>query len=83
MLFFTCPEPVLMDRLLHRGKTSERIDDNVASIHKRLVTYREQTLPVKEWAHKAGKLHEIDSSGAVEDVFACCCSIFESYILAQ
>jgi UMP-CMP kinase len=72
-----------MDRLLHRGQTSERIDDNVVSIHKRLVTYREQTMPVKEWARKAGKLYEIDSSGTVDLVFASCCSIFESHKLAQ
>lgn len=83
MLFLTCPEAILIDRLLDRGKTSARIDDNVASIHKRLETYREQTIPVREWAQQAGKLHEIDSSGPVEEVFQTCCYVLESNGLVQ
>lgn len=35
MLFLTCPEHVLLERLLERGKTSGRDDDNVESIKKR------------------------------------------------
>lgn len=35
VLFLVCPEDVLRDRLLERGKTSGRADDNEESIKKR------------------------------------------------
>lgn len=35
VLFLTCPENVLLERLLERGKTSGRDDDNAESIIKR------------------------------------------------
>lgn len=35
MLFFECSENTLEERLLERGKTSGRADDNIASIKKR------------------------------------------------
>lgn len=35
VLFLVCPEPILLERLLERGKTSGRDDDNAASISKR------------------------------------------------
>jgi UMP-CMP kinase len=34
-LFLDCPEEVMVGRLLERGKTSGRVDDNVDSIRKR------------------------------------------------
>lgn len=80
MLFFSCPEAVLTERLLERGLTSQRIDDNAASIHKRLETYRLQTLPVREWARAAGKLNDIDSSGPVPLVFAECCKVMDEML---
>ena len=39
LLFLDCPHEVMSARLLERGKTSGRSDDNLASIEKRLVTY--------------------------------------------
>jgi hypothetical protein len=41
VLFLTCPEHVLLERLLERGKTSGREDDNAESIKKR---FRESLL---------------------------------------
>ena len=34
------------ERLLERGKTSGRSDDNAASIRKRFATFRDETTPV-------------------------------------
>ncbi len=39
VLFFDCPEAVMEERLLSRGKTSGRADDNIDSIKKRWVAY--------------------------------------------
>ena len=35
LLFLDCPQDVMLDRLLERGKTSGRVDDNPESIKKR------------------------------------------------
>lgn len=40
-LFFDCPENVMQERLLNRGKTSGRADDNEDSIKKRFKTFVE------------------------------------------
>ena len=36
---------VMEERLLERGKTSGRSDDNAASIRKRFATFRDETMP--------------------------------------
>ena len=36
----------MTERLLKRGETSERVDDNLESIRKRLQTFQDQTQPV-------------------------------------
>ncbi|KAK1229064.1 bifunctional uridylate/adenylate kinase [Marasmius sp. AFHP31] len=68
VLFFTTTEAVMLERLLERGKTSGREDDNVESIKKRFVTYKEQTMPVIEHYEKIGKVAEIDSTVTIEEV---------------
>ena len=35
LLFLDCPQDIMLDRLLERGKTSGRVDDNPESIKKR------------------------------------------------
>lgn len=46
-------------RLLHRGETSGRVDDNEATIKNRLTTFHNQTLPVLDLYEKQGKLAEV------------------------
>ncbi len=48
VLFLEAPNDVMTERLLERGKTSQRIDDNKESIVKRLKVYADQTMPVIE-----------------------------------
>ena len=59
MLFFTTTEETMTARLLERAKTSGREDDNLESIKKRFVTYRETTMPVIEYYNKKGKVAEV------------------------
>ncbi|THU75369.1 UMP-CMP kinase [Dendrothele bispora CBS 962.96] len=68
VLFFSTTEEVMLARLLERGKTSGREDDNEESIKKRFHTYKEQTMPVIEYYEKQGKVATVDSSGSVEEV---------------
>jgi UMP-CMP kinase len=70
VLFFTTDEETMLKRLLERGKTSGRDDDNMESIRKRFVTYKETTMPVIEHYEKFGKVAQIDSSPAVDEVHA-------------
>lgn len=39
VLYFECPEKEMEKRLLDRGKTSGRVDDNIESIRKRYVLF--------------------------------------------
>jgi len=68
VLFFSTTEEVMLSRLLERGKTSGREDDNVESIKKRFTTYKETTMPVIKHYEALGKVAEIDSSASVEAV---------------
>lgn len=54
-LFFDCPEEVMEARLLERGKTSGRTDDNVESIRKRFKTYQNETFPIIQLFQKQNK----------------------------
>ncbi|KAH7921487.1 UMP-CMP kinase [Leucogyrophana mollusca] len=69
VIFFTTTEEVMLHRLLERGKTSGREDDNVESIRKRFRTYEEQTMPVIRHYSSHGKVVEIDSTASVEQVY--------------
>ncbi|GAA5852876.1 hypothetical protein JCM8547_004716 [Rhodosporidiobolus lusitaniae] len=70
VLFLVCPEPILLERLLERGKTSGRDDDNAESIKKRFQTFVNTSMPVVEYYRKQGKVVDIDSSKSIEDVYA-------------
>ncbi|KAJ2917611.1 hypothetical protein MD484_g2760, partial [Candolleomyces efflorescens] len=69
VLFFTTTEEVMLARLLERGKTSGREDDNVESITKRFRTYANDTMPVIEYYASQDKVAEIDSSASIEQVY--------------
>ena len=45
VLFFSCTEEVMTERLMERGKTSGREDDNKESIIKRFSQYHTPFLP--------------------------------------
>jgi len=68
VLFFDTTEEVMLKRLLVRGQTSKREDDNVDIIKKRFTTYKSDTMPVIEHYRKLGKVALVDSTGSVEDV---------------
>ena len=68
MLFFDCPEDVLVARLLNRSQTSGRDDDNIESIRKRLVTYANETMPVFDHFAAQGKVHRIDCNDGIESI---------------
>ena len=70
LLDLQVPERELISRLLTRGKTSGRSDDNLETIKQRLDVYASKTTPVNEYYQSLKKYHAIDGLGTVEEVFA-------------
>lgn len=70
LLYLACPQDIMLARLLERGKTSGRNDDNEESIKKRFDTYEKMTRPIIEHYTKLGKTKEVDSNRNIKEVFA-------------
>ena len=69
-LYFECPEEVMLRRLLERGKTSGRADDNIESIKKRFRTFTETSYPVVEYYEKQGRVCQVKCDQPVDEVYA-------------
>ncbi|SCU95688.1 LAMI_0F03312g1_1 [Lachancea mirantina] len=68
-LFFDCPEKVMLKRLLDRGKTSGRADDNAESIKKRFRTFVNTSMPVVEYFEQQDKVVKVSCDHSVELVY--------------
>lgn len=68
VLFFDCDETELVQRLLNRGKTSGRSDDNEETIRKRLYVFNEHSKPVIDHYSKLNKVCRIDANRPVEKI---------------
>jgi len=68
-LYFNATDETMTSRLLSRGETSGRSDDNQETIKLRLKTFHEQTMPVISYYSEAGKLIEIDAEIPPREVF--------------
>lgn len=64
------PNDELMTRLIERGKTSGRSDDNAETIKARLDVYDKQTKPVLEFYQKEGVAVNIKGVGSIDGIFA-------------
>ncbi len=62
------PEEESVRRLLNRGMTSGRSDDNEAVIRNRLKEYNQKTLPVLQFYRDRGIYVEVDGTAAIDEV---------------
>jgi len=69
VMFFECPEDTMLVRLLKRGETSGRTDDNISSIRKRFLVYHEATMPVVHVFERAGKVRYLKADQPKELVY--------------
>ncbi|MDI1493354.1 MAG: bifunctional uridylate/adenylate kinase [Ramalina farinacea] len=69
VLFFDCPENVMSERLLERGKTSGRSDDNAESIKRRFRTFVETSMPVVDHFEKEGKVVKVMATKSPDEVY--------------
>lgn len=69
VLFFDCPEEVMQKRLLERGKTSGRTDDNEESIRKRFKVFVETSMPVVDYFEKQGRVVKVKATKGPDEVY--------------
>lgn len=68
------PEDEIVARLLERGKTSGRADDNLETIQKRLVVYHRQTEPIAAHYKSLDKYAAVEGHGTIPEVFERICN---------
>jgi len=69
VLFFDCPEDVMVERLMKRGQSSGRSDDNMETIRKRFRTFKETSMPVVQEYEKMGKVVKISAVPSKDIVY--------------
>ena len=71
MVALSVSDDELLARLLNRGKTSGRPDDqNVELISKRIQEYNNKTRPVADYYQEQGKFVAINGIGEIEHIFS-------------
>lgn len=63
------PEDEIIRRLIERGKTSGRADDNLETIKERLVVYHEQTRPIDDYYELNDRYVRIQGLGTISEIF--------------
>ncbi len=70
MIALDVPDDELRTRLLERGKTSGRADDqNVEKINNRIQVYKNETIPVANFYESQGKFSKIHGVGTIDGIF--------------
>jgi len=77
LLDLSVNEDELIARLINRGKTSGRSDDNLETIKKRLEVYHEKTKPVNDYYKRQNKYTIVDGSGDVNEIFNRICNVID------
>merc|ERR1739844_734547 len=76
ILYFDVSDATMTERLLNRGKSSGRVDDNEETIKKRLNTFHEHSKPVIEAYNTKAAI--IPAERSVDDIFADVAKILDS-----
>ncbi len=69
VLYVEASDEVMTQRLLKRGETSGRVDDNMQSIQERLKVFHDSSKPVIDYYQKQGKLKLVNSEQDAEEVY--------------
>ncbi|QNE38431.1 adenylate kinase [Hymenobacter sp. NBH84] len=80
MVALEVDEQELVKRLLERGKTSGRPDDqNEEKIRKRVQVYNTETAQVAGYYASQHKFHALNGIGAIEDIFQQICTVVDQH----
>lgn len=78
MVALEVPEEELKTRLLERGKTSGRVDDqNIEKVETRIQVYKNETLPVAKYYREQEKFVAVNGVGSIDDIFGAICQEVE------
>lgn len=73
-------EQEIVNRILNRGKTSGRLDDNDEGIiRNRIAVYEQETAPVFDHYPQSGKSWKIDGMGSIDEIFARLCARIDTF----
>ena len=79
MIALEVEDEELKKRILERGKTSGRVDDqNEELIAKRVSEYNSKTKPVADFYKAQNKFKSVDGIGEIDAIFAEICSVIDS-----
>lgn len=79
LVALSVPEEEIVNRILLRGKTSGRPDDNDPEIvRNRILVYEEETAPVYEYYAESGKSHMVNGLGSVDEIFGRLCEVIDA-----
>lgn len=81
VLSLEVPEVDLIKRLVSRGETSGRSDDNEEVITKRIKEYHQKTQPVASYYEGFGKLEAVEGSNSIQDTFKLLTKHINKYLL--
>lgn len=81
VVIFECTEEIMINRLVNRMQYSDRIDDNIVSIKKRINIFNKETIPVIKWLQD-NELHiiTIDANTITDDIQLEIIDKLDSYI---
>lgn len=70
VIYLDTPKQVVLQRILERGKTSERKDDNKEAFKKRWGEYQMQTVPAIGYFDGRGVVERVDGEQTIEVVYS-------------
>ena len=71
MISLEVPDQELKNRIMERGKTSGRADDqDMSKIQNRINVYKDETLPVAQFYQNQNKYFEIPGVGEIDEIFS-------------
>lgn len=79
MLNLEVEKQELIHRLLKRGETSGRSDDNLETIEKRIKVYDCQTAPVIDFYKNEGCYKGIEGVGTIDEIFERICNAIDNH----
>ena len=80
MIALEVPREELIKRLLNRGLTSGRTDDqDEAKINNRIQVYLNETLPVANYYREQGKFNAVEGVGSLDAIFASLCQVIDKF----
>jgi len=81
ILYYNCSDDTMKTRLLGRGLSSGRVDDNEETIKKRLATFHEHSEPVM--AHYSAKVATISADTDTDTIFKATCEAVDKALASK